>query len=91
MGFRLFLTHEGAGKFLSLEGLEIVDFFAHADKVDRKGRAAAFLSEREEHAALRGAVEFGHNQTGQTDCLVKLPDLSEGVLPVRAVNHEDDS
>ena len=90
MGFRFFLTNQSAGEFLSLEGLKIVDLFADPDEVDRKGRAAAFLRESKKHAALRGAVKFCHDKTGQTDRLIKLTDLSEGILTVCAVNHEND-
>ena len=55
------------GEFLRAEGLQILEFLADADEVDRY--LAAGLPgphrDRGQHAALGGAIELGHDQAGQ--------------------------
>ncbi len=59
-----FQPEEAAGVGAGFERAEVVDALADADGVDRD---AVFLGERDEDAALRGAVELGHDDAGDPD------------------------
>ena len=57
--------------------MQIVDAFADADEMDRQRK---FVRQRHEHAAARGAVKFGHDETGDAGDLGEGLRLTERVL-----------
>ena len=63
-------SSNGAGNRARIERAQIVDPFADADGVDRK---AEFLRRSHQHAAARGAVELGHDQSGHAGTLARTP------------------
>ena len=62
-----------------------VEAFAGADELDRHTQ---LFRNRKDDAALRGAVELGHDQARDADGLVELLRLRERVLALARVEHE---
>ena len=67
------------------ERREIVDAFAHADKVHRQ---AELGRDRDQDAAARRAVELGHDKAGHAGHVAENLDLRERVLPDCRVEHQ---
>ncbi|MDB6020597.1 MAG: permease of the major facilitator superfamily, partial [Pedosphaera sp.] len=72
----LLLRKQRLRVLLRVERLQIIRLFAEADEFD--GQAQFFLN-RHHHAAIAGAVQFGHHQAGQRHGLVEFPRLGQGV------------
>ena len=56
-----FITHKRVGKFLRVEGLQVVDLFAHTNGMDRQ---AELVRQSDQNTALGSAVQFGHHKAG---------------------------
>ncbi|CAM2148209.1 hypothetical protein PT2222_10431 [Paraburkholderia tropica] len=72
-------------KFFGHERLQILDLLAHADEVHRN---RALARDRGENAALRGAVELGDDQAGETERVIERLHLRECILARVRVDHE---
>src|SRR5690242_7832091 len=79
--------HECARKRIRAEGLEVFGLFPHADEMDR--HVVAF-GDRDQHASLGGAIEFGHHEAGYARGVAESLHLAERVLPDRGVKYEND-
>src|SRR5262245_30718384 len=77
-----------AREILGLEGLEVLNAFAHADGIDRQREA---IGDGDENAAARAAVELGDNEAGHPGDLAEDLDLVQRVLPRGGIEHEDDA
>ena len=67
------------------ERRQIVDALADADEMHRQ---AELGGDRHQDAAARGAVELGHDQSGDARDLAENLDLAERVLPDGRVEHQ---
>jgi len=76
---------QGIHEFAGLEGSKIFGFLANADEADRQRQ---LLRNREHHAALGGAIEFGQRDAGDIDRFVKAAGLVQGVLPGRGIKYQ---
>ena len=54
------------------------------------GRNVEFVLDRDDTTAFAGAVEFGHDQSGQVGGFVELLGLLHGVASGGRVDHQDD-
>ena len=70
-----------------IEWLQIVDPFAHADKLDRQ---ADLLFDGEDRAPFSRAIEFGQDDAGALDRFGKHLGLRDGVLTIRGIEDEED-
>src|SRR5262245_61083526 len=77
-----------AREVLRAERLEIVDAFADADGVDGNLKA---LSDGDQDAAPRRAVELGDDEAGDARDLLEDLDLRERILARGGIEHEDDA
>ena len=74
--------------------MQVFQTLAHANEVDRHSRASAALAftrpqgNSSQHTALGRAIEFGDDQAGQPQGLVKGLHLGQRVLAGVAVNHQ---
>src|SRR6478752_8879836 len=73
------------GEIACGERREIVDAFTDADEMHRQFE---FLRQRDQDAAARGAVEFGHHQPRDASGTMKCLDLRQRILSHRGVEHQ---
>ena len=81
------LAHQGAAEIFGIELLQVIDLLAHANAQDRE---LEFFGHGHGDAALSRAVELCHDNTVQTQRLVKLERLVQTVLARRGIDYEDD-
>src|SRR5438067_5040581 len=81
------LSQQRFGELVGAEGLQVLQFFAHADEVDRHRTGAC---DRGQDAAFRRAVQLGDDQAGQLQSIVEGLDLGQCVLAGVAVDDQQD-
>ena len=71
-------SEEGIHEFLGIERQQISSLFSHAYIANGN---AQFARNRDDDAALRGAVELGENDSGDAGGFRELPRLLQTILP----------
>ena len=67
--------------------MQIIQLFAHTDEVNGNG---FFAGNGAQHAPFGGAVQFGHNESGEAQGFIESLHLHQGVLTRVAVNDQQD-
>src|SRR5262249_54959923 len=80
-----FNPRDRACEILRRERREVVDTFAYPDEMYWQ---AVFRRNGNQDAAARGAVELGHDKTGDAGEVAKHLDLGQRILPDRGVEHQ---